>query len=68
MNQLRRLGVGLIMALVGMFCVVGNAFAAIDLIGVTFPMTECEAIAALMLAALAGLWVIRKVLSLVRSR
>lgn len=34
---------------------------------VEFPISELELIAALMLLALATLWVVRKVLSLVRS-
>jgi hypothetical protein len=43
-----------------------NAHAALDLTGVVFPMTDIEAVAALILAAAAGIWVIYKVLTLIR--
>ena len=58
----------LILSLFALFAVSTPSFAALDLTGVTFPMTDCESIASLILAALASLWVIRKVISLVRSR
>ena len=44
----------------------GEAYAALDLTGVTFPLTDVEAVAALVLAAAAGIWVIYKVLTLIR--
>lgn len=43
-----------------------QAVAALDLTGVTFPMTDIEAVAALILAAAAGIWIIYKVLTLIR--
>ena len=43
-----------------------QAYAAIDLTGVVFPMTSIESVAALILAAAASIWVIYKVLSLIR--
>jgi hypothetical protein len=49
-------------------CIVfaGKAQAALVLTGVTFPLTDIEAVAALILAAAAGIWIIYKVLSLIR--
>ena len=44
-----------------------QAHAALDLTGVTFPMTDIEAVAALILAAAAGIWIIYKVLTLIRK-
>ena len=44
----------------------GEAYAALDLTLVTFPLTDVEAVAALILAAAAGIWVIYKVLTLIR--
>jgi uncharacterized membrane protein SpoIIM required for sporulation len=46
---------------------VSQASAALDLTGVTFPMTDIEAVAALILAAAAGIWIIYKVLTLIRK-
>lgn len=43
-----------------------QASAVLDLTGVTFPMTDVEAVAALILAAAAAIWVIYKVLQLIR--
>lgn len=50
---------------------VGQALAVngtIDMTNVAFPISDAEAVASLMIAALASLWVIRRVISLVRSR
>ena len=44
----------------------GKAHAALVLTGVTFPLADVEAVAALILAAAAGIWVIYKVLTLIR--
>ena len=46
---------------------VSNASAALVLTGVTFPLADVEAVAALILAAAAGIWVIYKVLTLIRK-
>ena len=46
---------------------VSNASAALDLTGVSFPLSDVEAVAALILAAAAGIWVIYKVLTLIRK-
>lgn len=43
-----------------------QAHAALDLLGVTFPLTDVEAVASLILAAAAGIWIIYKVLTLIR--
>jgi hypothetical protein len=45
---------------------VQDAYAVLDLTGVTFPLTDVEAVAALILAAAAGIWIIYKVLTLIR--
>lgn len=46
---------------------VSPSFAALDLLGVTFPMADIESVASLILAAAAGIWVIYKVLTLIRK-
>lgn len=43
-----------------------QASAAIDLTGITFPITDVESVAALLLVAAAGIWVIQKVMGLIR--
>ena len=43
-----------------------EAYAALDLTGVTFSLTDVEAVASLILAAAAGIWIIYKVLTLIR--
>jgi len=54
----------LLMALV--FGLASQASAVLDLTGVTFPMVDVEAVASLILAAAAAIWVIYKVLQLIR--
>ena len=51
-------------AVVGVTLSATPSHAAVDLTGVTFPLTEIEAVAALILAALAGIWVIRRMFGL----
>ena len=46
---------------------VSNASAALVLTGVTFPMTDIEAVAVLILAAAAAIWVIKKILTLIKA-
>ena len=53
--------------LAGLVGFASQAFAALNLTGVTFPMTDIEAVAALILAAAAGIWIIYKVLTLIRK-
>ena len=45
---------------------VSQASAALDLVGVTFPITDVEAVAAILLVAAAGIWVIYKVMGLIK--
>lgn len=60
--------VGLVCAsTVAVLASVTPSFAALDLTGVTFPLTDVEAVAALILAAAAAIWVIYKVLTLIRK-
>ena len=56
----------MVMLLAMVIAFAGKAHAALNLTGVTFPMTDIEAVAALVLAAAAGIWVIYKVLTLIR--
>jgi len=51
----------------GLVSLVSSAHAALDLTGVTFPLADVESVAALILAAAAGIWVIYKVLTLIRK-
>ena len=54
----------LLLAMVVAFA--SEAYAALTLTNVTFPLTDVEAVASLILAAAAGIWVIYKVLTLIR--
>lgn len=54
-------------SLLAVLASVSPSFAALDLTGVTFPMTDVESVAALILAAAAAIWVIYKVLTLIRK-
>jgi UDP-N-acetyl-D-mannosaminuronate dehydrogenase len=60
---LKALGLGLF----GLALSATSSFAAIDVTGVDFDVSPVEALGGLMLAALALIWVVRKVLSIVRS-
>lgn len=68
MNIFKKATNYLIFSIIGLLGLTSNALAAISLTGVTFPITEIEAVAALVLAALASIWVVRKVLALVGPR
>ena len=47
------------------FVIGGNAYAAVDLTGVTFDLTTVEAVVALALVGLTAMWGIRKVIKTV---
>jgi hypothetical protein len=65
-NIVKRL-TGIVFVLIGILVVfAGKAQAALVLTGVTFPLADVEAVAALILAAAAGIWIIYKVLTLIR--
>lgn len=46
------------------FFAASPAFAAVDITGITFSLSQHEALAALMLAAVAGIWLIKSLLRL----
>ena len=61
LNKMKAVVCGVI---AGVIASSSSAMAAVDLTGITFPVTEFEALAALILGAIAVLWVIRKLLAL----
>lgn len=63
---MKKLFTMLSVAVVAVLSFASQASAAIDLTGITFPITDVEAVAALLLVAAAGIWVIYKVMGLIK--